>query len=184
MLDRFGTLNTHAGLLTAGAGKSFTVAASTDNLTSNGHGYSNGTVVVITALTGGTGLKTQHAYYVVSTATNTFQLSETSGGAAIDVTLDGSAGTVKSLVEISGGSPAYARKAIAYAAAALGVLDDSTNGATFDIPAGGVIDYSGYYSASTAGTLYAIAAQTQETSAGQGTYTLTDVKHDMNFLDV
>jgi hypothetical protein len=56
-------------------------------------------------------------------------------------------------------------------------MDDSTNGAVFDIPAGATVDYSGQYSASTNGTLLTLTRQTSEVFAGQGTYTLTDVDH-------
>ena len=87
--------------------------------------------------------------------------------------------TITKLVEISGGSPAYARKAIAYNTAAKGTMDDSTNGAVFDVPAGAAVDYVGYFSASTAGTLLAVNKVTQEVFGAQGTYTLTDSDLDL-----
>ena len=75
------------------SGLAFTVAATGDAFTSNGHGYANGDQVVLSALTGATGVVAGPAYYVRDVTTNTFKLALTLGGAAIDVTLDGS-GTV------------------------------------------------------------------------------------------
>ena len=72
--------------------------------------------------------------------------------------------------ELSGGSPAYARKAVTWT---------NTNGSiaptadlTFDIPAAGVVAAWHGYSAATSGTDYGGAALTQETYANQGTYKL------------
>jgi phage-related tail protein len=141
---------------------------------------SNTNLVVLTSLTGGTGLRTNYPYYVVGVSGNDFQLSETSGGAAVDFTSTITDATVVKLTEISGGSPAYARVAIAFAAAALGVLDDSTNGAAINVPAGGVVDYTGYFSAISGGTCYGVDDVTQETFAGQGVYTNTDSKLNLN----
>ena len=67
-------------------------AATGDTLTFASHGFSDGTAVRVEAPTGHslpTGLAVSTTYYVVSTATNTFQLAATSGGAAIDLTADG-----------------------------------------------------------------------------------------------
>lgn len=66
--------------------------ATGDTLNFNAHGYANGTAVRVEAPTGHslpTGLAASTTYYVVGTATNTFQLSATEGGAAIDLTADG-----------------------------------------------------------------------------------------------
>lgn len=163
------------------AGKALTTPfgqASNDTLTSTAHGYSNGDLVVFTALGGGTGLVVGDPYYVIGVATNTFQVAKTSGGTAVDITVDYTSGTVRRLVELSGGSPAYARKAVAWnsASAALEQIDDSTNGAVFDIPAGATVDYESGHTASTAGTLMALDPGTGDTYAAQGTYTVTDAK--------
>lgn len=81
--------------------------------------------------------------------------------------------------EVTGGSPAYARKAIAWNAASGGAIDDSTNGAVFDIPAGTTVAWiSGWNTAGT--TRYFKKAVTNETFAGQGTYTVTDADLDLN----
>lgn len=62
----------------------------TDTLTSAGHGLSNGTVVHLnSSVTMPTGLSTRTKYYLVGTTINTFQLSTTSGGAAVNITAVG-----------------------------------------------------------------------------------------------
>lgn len=66
--------------------RAFTVTiASPGVFTSNGHGYANGTPVKL-ATTGAlpTGLTAGTTYYVVNTATNTFNLAATVGGSAIN----------------------------------------------------------------------------------------------------
>lgn len=171
---------THASLFDADPGKSVTGVSSTDTFTSASHGYANGNIVVLSGLTGGTGLVAGDAYFVIGQTTNTFQLSKVLSGSAFHFTSDLSAGTVTRIVELTGGSPAYARKAIAFAAAADGLIDDTTNGAVFDVPAGATVDYCGFNSAVTAGTLLGIKQVTAEVFAGQGTYTLTDAKLDLN----
>lgn len=183
---------THAGLMTAGTPiTGVTGTASTDTFSKTAHGLAAGDVVILTSMTGGAGIKAGNAgngdegaepLFVIAAGltANAFQLSRKAGGSALDFTSDITAVTVTKLTEISGGSPAYARKAIAYNAPADGFMDDSTNGAVFDVPAGGVVDYASYHSASTAGTLCAIDKVTQETFAAQGTYTLTDSDLDLD----
>jgi hypothetical protein len=171
---------THAGLYDeAAALTSVTGVASTDLLTKVGHGLSNGDLVVLRALTGGTGLREEYPYYVVGVSGNNFQLSETSGGTAHDFTTDISSVSVVKLVEISGGSPAYARKSVTWNAPVEGSIDDS-NVPVFDVPAAAVVNYVGFFSAVTAGTLCGIDPVTEETFGAQGTYTLTDADCDLN----
>lgn len=74
--------------------------------------------------------------------------------------------------EVTGGTPAYARKSITWNAASGGNLD-SSNQPVFDVPAT-TIRRVGFFSAATAGTYYGDADITDETYGGQGTYTLTD----------
>ena len=76
--------------------------------------------------------------------------------------------------EVSGGSPAYARKAITWAAAASGSMAAS-NTPVFDVPASTTITYFALWSAVTTGTYYGMAAITSETYGGQGTYTATSI---------
>ena len=74
--------------------------------------------------------------------------------------------------EVTGGSPAYARKAITWTAASSGAM--SNNGAiVFDVPAG-TYNHVGYWSASSGGTYYGSRASTSQTFSGQGTYTIAD----------
>ena len=71
------------------------VDIATETLTSNSHAFTNGDRVRV-ASTGGSnpgGLVAGTVYFVVGSTTNTFQLSATEGGAAIDITDTGS-GTI------------------------------------------------------------------------------------------
>ena len=172
---------THVGLYDeATAITAVTGVATTDLLTKVSHGLTNGDLVVLRSLTGGTGLRNEYPYYVVGVAGNDFQLSETSGGSAFNFTTDISSVSVVKLVEVSGGSPAYARVAIAFNAPVEGSMDDSTNGAAINCPAAAVVDYVGFFSAITTGTLLGIDPVTPETFAGQGIYTVTDCDLDLN----
>jgi hypothetical protein len=181
MLDALTALATYCGLLTATALTGVTGTASTNLLTKASHGLSNGDLVIATLLVSeGAGLFNDVPYYVIGVAGNDFSLTEIPAGAAIDFTTDITDCTITKYVELTGGSPAYARKAIAYNAAAIGVADDSTNGAAFDVPAAGVVDAVGYYSAVSAGTLYAIDLVTQESFGAQGVFTLSDADLDLN----
>lgn len=172
---------THASLWTTGTSKTGTATASSDLINITSHGYSAGDVVTPSGLTGGAGLTSGWIYFVIATGltSNAFSVSETSGGTAVDITSDASGITVNKLTEVSGGSPSYARKAIAFASAALGLIDDTTNGAVFDVPAAAVVNYVGFHTASTAGTIMALNSVTQETFGAQGTYTLSDAKLDL-----
>jgi hypothetical protein len=75
--------------------------------------------------------------------------------------------------EVTGGSPAYARKSVTWNAASSGNLDNS-NTSVFDVPAGTTIRRVGFFDAVTAGTYYGDADITDETYGSQGTYTVTD----------
>lgn len=75
--------------------------------------------------------------------------------------------------EVTGGAPAYARKAITWNAAATGNLD-SSNQPVFDVPAGTTITHVGFWSLVTGGTFYGSFDITDEAFGAQGTYTLTD----------
>src|SRR5437870_8328943 len=72
--------------------------------------------------------------------------------------------------EVTGGSPAYARKAVTWNAASGADLDNNAN-PVFDVPAGTTITHYGLWSASTGGTFYGgDALSAQESYGGQGTY--------------
>lgn len=84
--------------------------------------------------------------------------------------------------ELTGGSPAYARKATSWAAASAG--SKSTNAAmTFDVPAG-TVSHFGLWNVATGGlgpVFYAGGAlSASETYAAQGTYTLNTVTINLN----
>jgi hypothetical protein len=81
--------------------------------------------------------------------------------------------------EVTGGSPAYARVAIAWSSASAGSMDDSTNGAVFDVPASTTVTWiSGWNAAGD--TRYFKKAVTSEAFGAQGTYTVTDADLDLN----
>lgn len=81
--------------------------------------------------------------------------------------------------EISGGSPAYARKGITWNPAGGGSLD-SSNQPVFDVPAGKTVSYVGFWSAESDGVFYGAADVVDEVFGAQGTYTLTDADLDLN----
>ena len=74
--------------------------------------------------------------------------------------------------EVTGGTPAYARKTLSWGAASGGVI---TATATFDVPAGTTVTYAAVCGSATAGTadLKDRVAVTSQTFATQGTYAVT-----------
>lgn len=175
---------THAGLLQEAAPvASVTGVAATNLLHKVAHGFTTDDMVVLRTLSGGAGLKyPEFPYWVIASGlgADDFKLSSSKGGSAFDFTTDIVSVSVVKLTELSGGSPAYARQAIAFAAPAEGILDDSTNGAIFDVPASSTVNQAGFFSAGTSGTCLATKQLTTESFTGQGTYTLTDCKLDLN----
>jgi hypothetical protein len=57
-----------------------------DTITVTNHGLTNGTSIVFTTLTTGSGLSTGTTYFVIGATANTFQVALTSGGSAVDIT--------------------------------------------------------------------------------------------------
>jgi len=87
--------NTIAVNYVAGYAANFTINTTTDVFTVLGRTYTNGDKVRLSN-SGGTlpaGLSANTDYYVIAVSGNTFQLSLTSGGAAVDATADTSGGT-------------------------------------------------------------------------------------------
>lgn len=74
-----------------------TSLAADDIIDATAHGFVAGDTVVFTALTGGAGLTVGQVYHVIAAnlAANTFQVSATAGGAAVNFTTDITAGTVR-----------------------------------------------------------------------------------------
>lgn len=79
------------------------------------------------------------------------------------------AGTATPGTEVTGGSPAYARKLLSWSAPTNGVI---TASATFDVPACTVLG-TGVYTAATGGTYLDGNAVTSTTFSGQDTVTVT-----------
>lgn len=79
---------------------SLALSAAADDIvdTATAHGFVAGDRVVFTELTGGTGLVVGQVYYVIAAnlAAQTFQVSLTPGGAAVNFTADITAGKVRS----------------------------------------------------------------------------------------
>jgi hypothetical protein len=81
--------------------------------------------------------------------------------------------------ELTGGSPAYARKSVTWNSASSGQAT-SSNQPVFDVGAGKTVAYVGFWSASSGGTFYGYAAVTSESYSAQGTYTVPQVVLDEN----
>lgn len=82
----------------------------------------------------------------------------------------GTTGTVTG--EVTGGTPAYARKSMAWGAASASAIAGAP---VFDVPAGTTITHFGVTASGTAGTadLRDRVAVTSQAFASQGTYTVT-----------
>lgn len=80
-----------AGTWGLGTLVTFTAANATDIITANSHGLANTNIIFLQNSGGAlpTGLSANTPYYIISSTVNTFQLSLTSGGAAINFTTDG-----------------------------------------------------------------------------------------------
>lgn len=81
--------------------------------------------------------------------------------------------------EVTGGSPAYARKAVTWNAASAGSKALS-NTPTFDVPASTTVTHVGLWSALTSGTYFGYIDVTDEVFASQGTYQITSGTFDLN----
>lgn len=92
-------------------------------------------------------------------------------GALFTSTGPGTSGSATN--EVTGGAPAYARKALSWGAASASVITSSL--ATFDIPAATTLTFAGVTVSATAGTadVRDAVAITNQTFASQGTYGLT-----------
>ena len=74
--------------------------------------------------------------------------------------------------EPSGGTPAYARKALTWGTSNSGSKPIAATLPVFDVPAGFTVKSVGLWSALSGGTLYGYWDVTDEVFAAQGTYTL------------
>ena len=79
---------------------SCTGTAATDTITAIGHDFTNNDLIIFTSLSGGDGLSTNSGlwynkkYFVRDVSGDTFKLSNSAGGSAIDFTTDITAGTI------------------------------------------------------------------------------------------
>lgn len=92
-------------------------------------------------------------------------------GDGLYLSLHSAAPSTTGLNEISGGSPAYARKAASWASASAGAVAISGSLA-FDVPAS-TVAYVGVWTAVSGGTFRGYWPVTAAVFSGQGTYTLT-----------
>lgn len=76
-------------------------AATTDIVSATAHGLSSGDQVIISSLTGGTGLTVGSVYFVLKIDADTFKLSTSRGGAPVDITVLASAGTIQRLTQLT-----------------------------------------------------------------------------------
>lgn len=81
--------------------------------------------------------------------------------------------------EISGGTPAYARKSVTIAAASGGARAQSDQ-PLFDVPASTTVSYVGIWDASTAGNYQGSGDVTDEVFASQGQYQVLTGNIDLN----
>lgn len=169
------------GLLSRAAAKGL-ASESNSLLKLTAHGFSAGDVVLFTALNGGTGLVVGRTYFVLAAGltANAFAVSMIPGGTAETWSTEVVATSeVTKLTEVSGGSPAYARIATAFAASnSKGQIDDSTTH-TLNVPASTTVNYVSGHSALTVGTLMVVTEITAETFAAQGVLKVEDNKLDL-----
>ena len=84
----------------------------------------------------------------------------------------GDPGATGTANELSGGSPAYARKAITWATATAAApsVKALSGFPTFDVPPGSTVAFIGLWTLATGGTYGGCIDVTDEVYAGQGTY--------------
>ena len=128
----------------AGTDGEFTANATTDTITATAHGLPNGAVVNFLSngsLPGGITAYPNEFYYVINQTTNTFQISLTSGGSAVDITSTGSGTHLwfndTNILDINHGFGYYAPCLVAYnGSSTIGTESSflmSQNGAPLDI---------------------------------------------------
>lgn len=85
----------HSGRYGYGTGIVATFNASTDLVTATAHGFVNGDIVLFGNVGGALpgGITANTPYYVIGSTTNTFQISTTKGGTALDITTAGTGTT-------------------------------------------------------------------------------------------
>lgn len=99
--DSAGTSRKWYGLFSP---KTATAQASGDTITATAHGYADGTKVVFLTGYAPSGLSANVTYFVRDSAANTFKVSATLGGAALDVTSDTAGVVVGEVLEVASGA--------------------------------------------------------------------------------
>lgn len=148
---------------------------------SEAEGFTNGTVVFLTKLEGGTGLKEGRVYYVVGAKTAEFEVALEEGATAVSFSTEVKSGTEWGVLkEISGGS--YKRVKTSWGSASKGEIAASA-AIKIAVPASTTVAYAGWWTAETGGTLEAAEKlEHEETYTGAGEYELTSDKLEANTL--
>lgn len=179
-LGAVATAATHVGAFQAAAAITAISGATPSTFTKTAHGLANGTLVLLSALSGGSGLVSGRPYFVVSTAANTFQLALTPGGAAVDMVTTVTSMTATPYAEIVYHTSGT-RATQSWNTAANGAIDNNVVGASLNIPSGATVNALGAFSASTAGNLHDFTTVTPEGPYGaNGLYDVTDYDIDLN----
>jgi len=97
--DTIRILNNELSFYEPTASFSGSCEAVADTITSSGHGLSDATAIVFSAIDGSTGLSQNRIYYVRDAATNTFKVTDYRGGPAIDIKATYLSGVAFSSVE-------------------------------------------------------------------------------------
>jgi hypothetical protein len=114
--------------VTMNSAVTYTITASANKFTLNGHGFSNGDTIYFSSITTTTGFSINTTYYIVGVSGNDFQISDTSGGNVLALSTDGSAQktAVKSITVHTGGT-GYAKNDV------ITITDGSGNTATITL---------------------------------------------------
>lgn len=114
-----------------------TIDSTTDRITQTAHGYADNTPIYLTNLSGGAGLTNNTVYFVRNATANDYQVSATTGGAAINITTNGTGDVARAFgttgsafVHKTGNLPALAGVLIASDSEDYAVPGHTTN-ATF-----------------------------------------------------
>lgn len=108
---------------------------------------------------------------LIQTATQKNTLAQAYANAITHVALYSTVPGASAGTELTGGSPAYARKASAWGAPAAGVI--STGPHVFDVASGSTVAGIGGHTALTAGTYLDGTSLTSQAFSSQGTYSAT-----------
>lgn len=106
----------------------------------------------------------------IATVTQRNSLAAAYGAAATHAALYTTAPGASAGTEVTGGAPAYARKALSWSAPSASAV---TATATFDVPSGATVVGTGFHTALTGGTYLDGVSVTSQAFASQGTFQVT-----------